>query len=573
MANAQQDLVIRMKTNSTEFNQGVDKAKGKLNEFKREGEGAGKNIADGFSKVAVYVAAAVSAFKTFEGVIRSTEQGTDALDRSMYSLKSSINLFMQSLSNGSLAAFTTDLQRVVTAAKDAYNAIDALGTMKMWNKVRINQLNTQIAEQRVIANSKKSTQAEKDEANRLISMYVDQMKVLTTDLLGSAQNAAKKKLREMAGVGSEYVSDAELEGFVWAWEHGELKEMADQLYQQFATETHAKGWTMGGGGSARMPMSYDIKNVTWSAKDMEERWRAMTNLLTANEKTEWQIYYNLLDEENTIRQGLAATELKANRTTEKGSGNGSGDKSESVGLTFEQILEYERYAFQNEILNNDRIKDSQLVEIKVLDEEIEEPELDALIEKYKELKKAEEERIAAWLKQMEYASIYADTLGYVSNIFQGLSDIVADTSPWKKYMNVLSAVMSSMQSLISTYTSLVAAAIAAEAMEAGESLPFPYNVAMIAAAGAALISVISAIRASAKSQHFAGGGIVGGNDYHDGIHAQLSSREMVLNQHQQLSLWKMIAQGASTTMPAVRFVIEGEDLVGVMDNYNKNANY
>ena len=40
MAQATQDLVIRMKTDSKNFNDGIDKAKGKIKSFGNEGKGA-----------------------------------------------------------------------------------------------------------------------------------------------------------------------------------------------------------------------------------------------------------------------------------------------------------------------------------------------------------------------------------------------------------------------------------------------------------------------------------------------------------------------------------------------------
>lgn len=570
MAQATQDLVIRMKTDSKNFNDGIDKAKGKIKDFKREGEGAGTQIAASFGKIAGIVAAAVGAFKTFEGVIRSTEQGVDALDGAMYSLKSATNSFLQSLSTGTLANFTTELGDVVKMAREAYDAIDALGTMQMWGKARINQLNSMISEQRVISMSKNSTQAEKDEANRLIGMYVEQMKDITAGIMGQAQTATKAKLREMAGVGEEWISDAELEGLVWAFEHGELKGMADELYNSYATETHAKGWTMGGGGMAKMPTSYDITNVTWSAQDVEHRWRAMNNLLTKDEKI-WQQYYDLIDQESTQRSAMAATQLKANKTTERenGGSGGSGGRAVGVGggMTLEQQIEYLHKGIQNEILNDDRIKDSLVIEIEIQDEEIEEPETEEL-----------EKRVAAerkaWQDRINNMNVYASALGNVTNMFYNLASIATDDSPWKKFMNILGGVTSNIMGLIQTYTSLVAVESVARAIESGEGIPFPYNLIAIAAAGAAITGIIASIVSQAKSQKFAQGGIVGGNDYHDGIHANLSTGEMVLNKNQQARLWNMIISGGDNNeKKEITFKIQGSDLVSVIDNYNKIISY
>ena len=85
----------------------------------------------------------------------------------------------------------------------------------------------------------------------------------------------------------------------------------------------------------------------------------------------------------------------------------------------------------------------------------------------------------------------------------------------------------------------------------------------IAAAGAALVGIISSLKGSFKDAgSFAGGGIVGGNSYSgDRLIAHVNSGEMILNQSQQAALF-----GGGRN---VNFIIEGSQLKGVLDNYNK----
>lgn len=77
-------------------------------------------------------------------------------------------------------------------------------------------------------------------------------------------------------------------------------------------------------------------------------------------------------------------------------------------------------------------------------------------------------------------------------------------------------------------------------------------------------------------QGYATGGIIGGNDYNDGIVARLSSGEMVLNKKQQSSLFQMINAGANNnaqTQPGkVEFVLTGKKLHGVLRNYDNVTN-
>lgn len=88
-----------------------------------------------------------------------------------------------------------------------------------------------------------------------------------------------------------------------------------------------------------------------------------------------------------------------------------------------------------------------------------------------------------------------------------------------------------------------------EATEQGAKLPFPANIAAIAAGVAAVIAAISMIGS------FATGGIVGGSSATgDRLLARVNSGEMILNQHQQLLLWQLLnGQRTSLSAAAIQY--------------------
>lgn len=109
----------------------------------------------------------------------------------------------------------------------------------------------------------------------------------------------------------------------------------------------------------------------------------------------------------------------------------------------------------------------------------------------------------------------------------------------------------------------------ANATASGSSLPFPANLAAIAAGVAAVIGVISTI---ASLSGFATGGIVGGNttvgDYNL---IRANKGEMILSNRQQANLFRILnGNGVSNSISGgeVRFRISGKELVGVINNYN-----
>ena len=100
----------------------------------------------------------------------------------------------------------------------------------------------------------------------------------------------------------------------------------------------------------------------------------------------------------------------------------------------------------------------------------------------------------------------------------------------------------------------------AGATKSGAKLPFPYNLAAIAAGVAAVIAALAAM------SKFAEGGIVGGNSFSgDNQLARVNSGEMIINRHDQATLFNAIKSGKFGS-GAVDFRIRGTDLIGVMNN-------
>jgi hypothetical protein len=105
--------------------------------------------------------------------------------------------------------------------------------------------------------------------------------------------------------------------------------------------------------------------------------------------------------------------------------------------------------------------------------------------------------------------------------------------------------------------------------EAGSSASKIPMVGWIVAIGA-IAAIIAAIASAKSSLHFAQGGIVPGSSFSgDKIAASLNSGEMVLNKQQQNNLFNLLDNGAPAGASKVEFIIKGQDLKGVLDNYGR----
>jgi hypothetical protein len=159
---------------------------------------------------------------------------------------------------------------------------------------------------------------------------------------------------------------------------------------------------------------------------------------------------------------------------------------------------------------------------------------------------------------------YASAMGQFSNMFSAFTDLAADGSPWQRFGSAIGGVLGEISNLMSTYASLIAIESVAESIKAGNGIPFPYNLIAIAAAGTALLGIISSFKNSFKDAgSFASGGIVGGNSYTgDRLIAHVNSGELIIPYND----WHN-ANAAGN----VHFVIEGSQLKGVLDNYDKTV--
>lgn len=150
----------------------------------------------------------------------------------------------------------------------------------------------------------------------------------------------------------------------------------------------------------------------------------------------------------------------------------------------------------------------------------------------------------------------------MGNLMSGMGKIVGGSAgDWLSWSaSVMSAVAQALPEIAKLFPALFSKA-AAEAMAQNSAMgPFGWISGL-----AAMASIIAAMATLPK---FATGGIVGGTSYGgDRQLVRVNSGEMILNHQQQAQLWNAISSG-SVGGGEVKFRIEGQQLVGVLNNYN-----
>ena len=175
---------------------------------------------------------------------------------------------------------------------------------------------------------------------------------------------------------------------------------------------------------------------------------------------------------------------------------------------------------------------------------------------------------------MQILNVFSTTLGMVNTVMTTFNTIQAISTALKAKDTIASGAQAAADTTAAGATMTKAGANVAEAATgAGKSvswLPIVGPVLAIAAIGA-IMGVLLGVMS--KSKTYATGGIVPGSRIGDMDLVRVNGGEMILNGRQQKNLFNMLDQNrlpiASGQKSDVNFRIQGDALVGVIENYNK----
>ena len=327
---------------------------------------------------------------------------------------------------------------------------------------------------------------------------------------------------------------------------------------------------------------------------------------------------NLTDEQNksleTVKADLNANLQDKKNEEYKASWDNIGKAQKTIELKYKFIQDKKsnRYVFNDLVREYDEKK-------RQLDEAIKDEEhpisLKLKIESQEELDKLEQkiDKTAKKVKKEANFDTALDTFSGLGNIASNIDSIGNAFENVKNPLQGFATLMQTITTLMQTYktitelvtgaqklfaASTTAAATAdtaatgvevanstaktsaasgeaiANATASGAKLPFPANIAAIAAGVAAVIAALGAI-----SGAFATGGIIGGSGASttmgDNTLIRVNRGEMVLNNRQQARLFKMLDGGLSLNTTSaggtVDFRISGSNLYGSLKNYSSMA--
>ena len=132
------DAIVRLLLNTSGFDSNLQRSKGRMKDLSNQGSSTGnvlKLLGGNLAKLTGGLTAAGAALKVATDAFETSESNIDAWGRTMESAKGVYEGFLNSLNTGDISGFLNNINQIISAAEDAYNALDDLKTYQAFNQV------------------------------------------------------------------------------------------------------------------------------------------------------------------------------------------------------------------------------------------------------------------------------------------------------------------------------------------------------------------------------------------------------------------------------------------------------
>ena len=537
MIMANKDLVVKLTINSKDFEMGLKNAKSSM----KTAEISIGSLTKSFAKFAGGLGLAVSAGSLFFDNLKDIETISDKVAKTQKVLNESIKSVFTSINTNSFKGFIDGLNDVVKNAKKAYDALDNLGTYLNFSSVEAARNQAGQSEARYMISAIKKGDIEGD-----VKFWEDQLRKLQSEAEGIISREIKHY--EDAIAASDKLLFSKFKG------NEERLQRFRDLYTGTADKNEAASNRFSELENQRKEIirlfGKNSKRTTVYADFMKNYGDELQflEIIVKREKDLSEINKLLIAQENKKSQLYGEKRANLKYLTGEEGGGGTTTVTTPTRAIAELIPELSPISAASPDNTTEMIA--------------------ALGDKLARMNEVSAESVLiadmmsmAWQNNIDKLGTYAYTLGSVADAFNALGSAMGDT-PFGGFLSTLGSVAQGITSLISTYASLISVEAVQESLKAGLGIPFPFNIAMIMSA----VTAIGGVIASAKSNFagsFASGGIVGGNSYTgDNLWARVNSGEMIIPYND----WHNANAGGN-----VHFIIEGSQLRGVLDNYDKTV--
>lgn len=567
--------VVKLTLESNQYEKGMRQAQKSWNDFTK---GIGLSMSK-FTAVGAAIGAVTGALKVAKDAFFKNEQQLDDWGRVVESSKSIYNGFLNSINNGDISGFLSNINTITEAAKAAYNAMDELATFNAFNQINIQKSRTGMAEAiagyRMGNTSKEQVQASSEAYKKELQARLEK-----------EQENYNQAVREAAAQ----------RGVPW----GNLLQVLEGSYENYQKkkEVQPTGERMvTRGGGMFTSTSYIEKYAVNSEEKMGEALRSLNDTELDHLQSLGAQAQRTAEEIAQIEKQMARVlngKSKGETSGGKTGGGGGGLKNVKVEQTELQKNQAQINTLTQEYVTLGDVATQQAIARK----EAIQGEIHALEKRNNQLKLYAEQAQG----KFQGGHVMMSNLGGGSQwnpefadkpfleIGEGLSDdVMAKVNLLAKSGNnaadawthastaigLFGSAISAIKDPAAQVAATVAQAIATVAMAYAQSLAKDKGTqsniwAFIAAAAAATISMVTTIASIHSATGYAHGGMVDGNSYSgDNVPIMANAGEVVLTKAMQSNLANQLdGAGLQGLGPSS---VSGEQIYVVLNRYTRRS--
>lgn len=310
--------------------------------FDELGSKMGVNITQ-LTKFGGVLAAAGAAVKVLKDAFFQSEANIDEWGRTMKGAEGAYDVFLQTLNNGDWSNFFENLSTAVRGARDLYDSLDRLGSIKANNQAAIAIVQQQIAQLRLLKQQGKNVDDQ-------LKAATDRLAQLQGQSVAAGKSAGKQTIEQTIRNGLNSMGGAQVNDKTIRAAIGGILTNGQREFDRYAnTVSKYENWSHAQRTTTRRVMDSQGGETTIYSKKFD------INLLSAEQQRQYKIAKVITERETEIQKGIelyanavqegtsaAREEFKGNRyalagsTKKSGSGTKTKTPSEQASEKYEQ---------------------------------------------------------------------------------------------------------------------------------------------------------------------------------------------------------------------------------------------
>ena len=184
--------VVKLTLESNQYEKSIRQAQKSWNDFTK---GLGLSMSK-FTAVGAAIGAVTGALKVAKDAFFKNEQQLDEWGRMVESSKSIYNGFLNSLNNGEISGFLSNINNITEAARAAYDALDELGTFNAFNQIQPQKSRTGFTEAMA---GYRMGEGSKENVQKAAKAYKEELRT-RMEIVREAYSQAVRKIAAERGV-------------------------------------------------------------------------------------------------------------------------------------------------------------------------------------------------------------------------------------------------------------------------------------------------------------------------------------------------------------------------------------